>query len=234
MPTKMKHYHIQKLNKIDKEWTENQIYHTDSKMNNPFVDDILLGLNDDYYRKINGEDILSYTDKKLKENNCYNEFVDFENHNKNKHSQLLEHCNEFENLACKLSKVNLQYLKWIREEIFEKIRLEINPKLPSRKRAIWICKKEELSKWLEILESSNKKIFEIKLLSGETFETDEHYCKLKNFSIEEFEENARLYWAGKLTDNPIREILFEGKFQVLETYKSFEELETAPNIGNRK
>ncbi|GAB2769446.1 DUF2441 domain-containing protein [Salinimicrobium soli] len=219
----MHYYHIQKI-KGENEWSVDQILDTNFNKNNPFIDELLSGLNYNYLKKIGDEDISSYTEKRLRENNCYQDFENFEDQNKQKHFQLLENCSEFEDLAYKLVKLNRQYLKWIREEVFEKVRLQIDSNLPSRKRGLWICRKEELPKWWDILESPKKKIFEVKLLNGKKMETDEHYCELKNLSIEEFEENARLYWKGKFTDEPIKEILFEGKFQVVGVYESLEEL----------
>ena len=171
----MEYYHIQKLNKIDKEWKLNQIIETDLNSDNPFIEDILFGLNNNFNRKIGNQDILSLANKRLSEENCDQKFADFNNYNKKKHFQFLEHCREFEDLTNKLSKVNLQYLKWIREEIFEKIRLEINPNLPSRKKGIWLTNKENLKNWWNILESNKRRIYEVQIEKGKIFTADEHF-----------------------------------------------------------
>lgn len=223
----MDYYHIQKLNKTDKEWKINQILETDLNSLNPFIEDILTGLNDNFNRKIKNQDILSVANKKLDEDNCYQKFADFNNYDQTNHFQFLDHCIEFEDLTYKLSKVNLQYLKWIREEIFEKIRLEIDPELPSRKKGIWLTTRNDLEKWWNILDSHKRRIYKVQIEKGKTFTTDEHYCELKNHSIEEFEINARKYWKGELTNEPIIEILFEGKLKVLKSYDEIAELETS-------
>ncbi|WP_375586996.1 DUF2441 domain-containing protein [Flagellimonas aurea] len=222
----MEYYHIQKLNRIDKEWGLNQTIETALTPQNTFIDDILRGLNDNFYKKIGNQDILSLAHQKLSEENCDQKFGDFSTYNQNKHFQFLDHCREFEDLTNKFSRVNLQYLKWIREEIFEKIRLEINPNLPSRKKGIWLTNKKNLKKWWDILASNKRKIYKVEILTGKTFTTDEFYCELKNNSIEEFENNARQYWQGELTSNPIEEILFEGKLKVLKSFEDIAEIET--------
>lgn len=221
----MEYYHIQKLDRIDKEWFENQIFDTEVNEPNPFFKDILKGLNDNYLRKMgNAEDLLNYTEQKLDEDNCHQKFADFETYDEQKHSRFLSHCSLFEDLTERLTKVHRQYLKWVREEIFEKIRLEINPNLPSRKKSIWMCYKNDLSKWWEILNTYKKKIFKIEIYSEKIFIADEHYCELQNFSIEEFESNARKYWTGEITENPVMEILYEGKFKVVKGYNSLDDL----------
>ncbi|TDQ33389.1 DUF2441 domain-containing protein [Zeaxanthinibacter enoshimensis] len=223
----MEYYHIQKLNRIDKEWTLNQIIQTDLNSHNPFFGDILVGLNDNFNRRIRNQDILSVASKKLSEENCDQKFADFSNYDQTKHFQFLDHCREFEDLTDKLSKVNLQYLKWIREEIFEKTRVEFDPNLPSRKKGIWLTNKNNLKKWWDILNSDQCRIYKVQIEKGKIFTTDEHYCELQNFSIEEFKNNAKKYWKGDLTNEPIVEILFEGEFKVLKSYEDISELETS-------
>ncbi|MCT8341268.1 DUF2441 domain-containing protein, partial [Flavobacteriaceae bacterium TK19130] len=158
----MEYFHVQKLNKLDKEWNLNQIIKTDSNSHNPFIEDILAGLNDNFNRKIGNRDILSVANNKLNDDNCDQKFSDFSNYNETKHFQFLDHCREFEDLTFKFYKVNLQYLKWIREQIFEKIRLEIDPDLPSRKKGIWLTTKSDLEKWWDILNSDERRIYKVR------------------------------------------------------------------------
>ncbi|MDT0559130.1 DUF2441 domain-containing protein [Ichthyenterobacterium sp. W332] len=220
----MNYYHIQKINRLGREWSINEIIDTSINSENSFIKDIVDSLSDDYYKKYGDEDILLFARSLLSKENCDEKFSDYSTYNNKKHFEFLDHCRVYEDLVFKFFKTNQQYLKWIREDIFEKTRLKINPDLPSRKKGIWICDINELHRWWEILKSQNRKIFKIELIEGKTFTADEKYCEIKNFSIKEFEENANNYWNGKTSKNSIIEVIFEGKLKVLQSYNSLEEL----------
>ena len=122
----------------------------------------------------------------------------------------------------------MQHLKWIREEIFEKNRIEINPNLPSRKKCLWLCSKDGLESWWNTFENSSKKrIIQLDLKDkGKIHIGDAEFLHLDTFSIAKWEKFSIDYWNGIKTENPDLEILYEGKFEVIAEFEQLDEIKT--------
>jgi hypothetical protein len=93
---------------------------------------------------------------------------------------------------------------------------------------LWICKKDELEYWWnEISNTKPRKIIEIELeKEGKIHIADGELIKLENYSINEFNEMSNKYWKGEINNKSVIEILFEGKFKVINKYNNLEELNT--------
>lgn len=84
-----------------------------------------------------GEERLIQRSKQVLSNSWSSELNQITGGYKEKYFKTQDFCSKYYDLTYQLLESQLQYLKWIREEIFEKNRLQINPKLPSRKKCVW-------------------------------------------------------------------------------------------------
>lgn len=99
-----------------------------------------------------------------------------------------------------------------RELVFEEVRKELNPNLPSRLKCLYVCKtKNEIKDWINIFSRTNKKDFQIvKLkLTGNIFTGDASFILRQNISLNRKKKQAKMYWNGEKKDN-INEYLFIG------------------------
>lgn len=110
----------------------------------------------------------------------------------------------------------------IREIVFEQVRKEQFPFLPSRHYCVWVCRKEFVSYWWQQLKG-NKKIFKLKL-TGTIHIADDKYLENDTFSLNEFKINALRYWQGiDKSEFEAEEILFKGMIEILDEFKSCED-----------
>lgn len=99
-----------------------------------------------------------------------------------------------------------------RELVFEEVRKELNPNLPSRLKCLYVCRtKNEIKDWINIFSRTNKKDFQIvKLkLNGNIFTGDASFILRQNISLNRKKKQAKMYWNGEKKDN-INEYLFIG------------------------
>lgn len=109
-----------------------------------------------------------------------------------------------------------------RETIFEEVRANYFPKLPSRKTCIWVCKKEAVNYWWDTLEG-NKKIFKMQV-TGVIHKAEEKHLICDTLSHNEIRANAFSYWTGSEGSNPMEEeILFEGVIKIMDVYNDLNE-----------
>lgn len=213
MRTRKTYYHIQKLVDEKPEWFSGDEYFIDPNKFNYFQKGILLGLGD-YRENSKGEPIglIKHMGELLN--------GDF-NHSNN--IDLFHPCND-------LTKSLRQYIKWIQEEIFEKVRLANYSKLSSRKSCLWLCSFDQLKNWIDIIGNTKSRFPQpdIKILSlsvdGTFHEADALLIDTDTHKIEEFESAANSYWDGiKESDNEI-EVLFHGEVKVLNEFKTINEI----------
>ncbi|MCK4663776.1 MAG: DUF2441 domain-containing protein [Bacteroidales bacterium] len=224
--TDITYYHIQRLDGIKTEWNKN-VRITIGKNNfNEFFNGVLRDAKD--YESINNKKVglIEYSNHLFRQEinkSVINEKKSYED----LYYAFQENSFTFENLADKLHKSLFQYLKWIREEIFEQTRLKINTNLPSRKNCIWISDKKDLHKWWELFKKhKNKKILQLKLnKNGKTHQADGTLVNIDTFSIKEFESRANDYWYGKILSDELQEILYEGEIQIVAEYRDINEIE---------
>lgn len=220
---KMTYFHIQRINGIRKEWDINDTATTERNQFNDFFQDILSGIE----RQANGNKLIPNSEKIIYDTTINELDQASENYEKLFNKTLNQYLS-LRTTASQLFESHLQYLKYIREEIFENTRKQINSELPSRKKCLWICKKDELEYWWnEISNTKPKKIIEIELeKEGKIHIADGELIKSENYSINEFNEMSNKYWKGEINNKSVIEILFEGKFKVINKYNNLEELNT--------
>lgn len=106
----------------------------------------------------------------------------------------------------------------LREYVFEEVRKEVNPELPSRFTGLWVAPAEDLDFWWHVLTpQETNTIIKLKL-NGKIFKGNSDFQPLKTLSIMEMRDYARQYWnssAGYMPENRY-EYLFEGESEVLE------------------
>ncbi len=207
------YYHIQKNVAEKPQWFPGDEYFIDPQKSNYFQKGILSGLGD-HRTNSKGESmgLIKHMGELLE--------GDFIQSNK---SELYHSCND-------LTIILRQYIKWIQEEVFEKVRLKYYSKLPSRKSCLWLCTFEQLTNWIDIISNTKSRFKqpEIKILSlsvdGTFHEADAMFIDTDTHKIENFEHAATSYWNGEHKSNKEIEILFYGKVKVLNEFKSIDEI----------
>jgi hypothetical protein len=104
-----------------------------------------------------------------------------------------------------------------RELIFEDIRKEYYPNLPSRQKGVWLIPNDEksLEFWKSILRSDNKRIFKVGV-EGNIHRSPQKWLEPGTFPVNKLSMQAHKYWKGEESGNYDDEILLEGKITILE------------------
>ena len=103
---------------------------------------------------------------------------------------------------------------YIRENIFEEIRANYFPTLPSRKSCLWVCREDSLEFWKKTL-TGDCQIFEVSV-TGVAHCADQKYLPAEVLPCEIIREKAFNYWTGADGSNPIEEeILVEGVVEII-------------------
>lgn len=217
----MKYYHIQRLDNERPEWNFGDKYLIDNSKKNWFNQHIIRDLGD--IRTTNNNDkfrLVKYVQEHLFEH-IEKSYSDTQLSYKN---SLLE--NEVRGLKDSLK----QYLKWIQEDIFENVRKNNFPLLPSRQHCIWVSSLEHLNKWWSMFSPKDnryrqapRKILELDL-EGQFHEADATLIDSDTYKISEFEARAKRYWSGEIKSKKEVEILFTGKVKVLKEFKDINEI----------
>lgn len=110
----------------------------------------------------------------------------------------------------------MSYIFMLRESVFENVRRESFPHLPSRYTCLWMCEDMEAArKWNDRLpHKGNRRILEIRPLEAVTHTAFEDHITDNAENIKELEDRAALYWAGA-KGQKLREVLYSGRFEVL-------------------
>ena len=197
----MKYYHIQRVSPAVFKWEKGQIIETNKQAShNPYFEGILNSLRRASEMRENGESIMDYG---------YKFFVKNESEDR-------KHIKKFGLIGYQLA---MQYQKWIREELFERVRLSTYPNLPSRKQSIWVTTEELVPYWnQQILRNPLNKgtrVLEVSIDSkSKTHKADQFFVEIHGLSIEDIEKRAHEYWKGTLSKTPRIEVLVEGLLEV--------------------
>lgn len=219
------YYHIQTLGSDKDVWRKGDVISTSSKEFNAFYSGLLrdLEVKENLDNKQVG--LIEYSNSIFKKDPNRN----IKSNQKDYESLYFEYQSnsfEYESLANKLQLTLFQYLKWIREELFEKVRIKTNPNLPSRKHCIWISNKGNLEKWWNIFKNkSGKRILEIRLKNNNIFIADGTLIKTETYGLSDYENIAERYWLGKIESDDELEISYEGEFEILNEYNDIKEIQ---------
>lgn len=109
---------------------------------------------------------------------------------------------------------------FIREEVFEEVRMNYFPHLPSRKTCIWLCDKESVEYWWSKLQISNDKIKIFKFnVTGVLLRTDQKHLIHESVAHDTLRAKAFEYWTSSDGLNKFEEeLLFEGIIRIIEEY----------------
>lgn len=103
------------------------------------------------------------------------------------------------------------YLRLVREFIFEEVRKEFFPNLPSREKCMWVIPNniQALKYWWDTL-GRNGQIVKLEL-AGKIHQANQQYLELNTNSLDYLRMQAFKYWSATSGTNPIEEeCLFEG------------------------
>lgn len=120
-----------------------------------------------------------------------------------------------------------QQAMFIREQVFEEVRINYFPHLPSRQTCVWVCPHEAVEFWWNTLKESQCKILKLKL-TGSLFITDQRHLIADTLRHDDFRAKAFEYWTGSdglaIAD---QEILFEGIIDVVAEFANLEQFSNA-------
>lgn len=110
----------------------------------------------------------------------------------------------------KLKDVSKETAFYIREQVFEEVRKELYPRLPSRQKCLWLCEENQLSYWKTIVDNEEGCLLTLEL-NGEIFCGDQYWLTTDTFSSIDYVDRAKHYWSGELSSIPTKEYLFYGQ-----------------------
>ena len=121
------------------------------------------------------------------------------------------------------------YQLYIRERIFEDIRLEKFPEYPSRMTCLWILPPDHLTEritfWKKQITHPNKKICKLSC-TGIIHIGDEAFLSSRFGYLPSYREDAIQYWSGKFKSSSSihQEVIFKGIISVIATYVDMSEI----------
>lgn len=114
-----------------------------------------------------------------------------------------------------LKSVATYYWKYLRESVFEEVRLKEFPKLPSRQTCLFLADSHYLSKWIHHLNCSDFEIYKMKL-TGNLQKCDASLIDIHPNNKNVVRDLARRYYSGEIVSNSEKiEYLFEGKAEII-------------------
>lgn len=111
---------------------------------------------------------------------------------------------------------------YLKEIIFEEVRKDKFPCLPSRYNCIWLCEEEKVDYWYIALRDQNSLIYKVKA-TGKSHIADEKWLINDIVPGNRIREYANSYWTGELSKKPELEILFSGNVEIVRRYNNLNE-----------
>ncbi|MFC0776914.1 DUF2441 domain-containing protein [Flavobacterium sp. HJSW_4] len=215
-----RYYHIQNLDGKNKVWLKNESVNINGKNFNNYYRDLIKSTGE----KIGNNDLFKFAEQKENEVNAMPLIL-----NRNSPELLNQYVLKssiYGHLSSVFNSSLSQYLKWIREEIFENYRKEKFPHLPSRKTCLWLCEQKDLDKWFGILYPNNrKKIIELTLGNNAKIHCGNGSLIIsETLNVSDYGKLANKYWQGKMHKNCEVETLFEGRFKVINEFNNIFEI----------
>lgn len=144
-----------------------------------------LGINDPI-KEISGDDLYDFSNKYISDVNETGLFYDW----------------------------GMEHYFW--EFIWEMVRKNEYPQMPSRMESLFLFDKYENAKdFLYQYRDPYYRVVEVELMEGNSQSFDMNWFSgvPSNVPITEVEKYARNYWEQKYTENPVVEVLFQGRYQ---------------------
>ena len=118
--------------------------------------------------------------------------------------------------------VATHFVTYLREVIWENVRRDEFPELPSRQRCLWLIPTlEGVKYWLERMKPNGYQVLRVQV-TGRIHRANELYLLGDSEPMSQTIEKARLYWSGSFPEGGQEEILFEGRVKVIEVVGSIE------------
>jgi len=108
------------------------------------------------------------------------------------------------------------FLMLVRELLWENVRLAEFPEAPSRQRCIWLIESmANVTNWISHLgfKPNHYSVVRVRA-TGRALNVDGNYLAGDSEPLPVWFEKARAYWSSKNTQNPLPEVLFEGRIEV--------------------
>ena len=123
-----------------------------------------------------------------------------------------------DNLAVTAWQTARHFMMLARELVWENIRLAEFRGEPSRWRCLFLIEREEeVREWLRVLGFQPMTHWIVKLrVTGRILKADSRFLAGDSEPLPVWYDKARRYWRGEVTENPLPEVLFEGKVTVEE------------------
>lgn len=123
------------------------------------------------------------------------------------------------NLPTVAHQIGNHFLMLTRETIWEMVRKEEFPEHPSRQKCLWLVEKmDEARYWLQRMEPKhNAQIVEV-VVDGKVHIADGSLLIGDSEPYSTYLKKAKAYWQGFSSDNPEKEILFEGDLKVIASH----------------
>jgi hypothetical protein len=108
----------------------------------------------------------------------------------------------------------------IRELVFEEIRKNEFPDLPSRQNCIWLTKKGQVEFWYNWLDDKQSEYTIIEMECDGIYHIgNQSFLNSDIDGYNNYQDNARKYWSGELVDrHDNNEIIFIGKVKIKTSY----------------
>lgn len=110
-----------------------------------------------------------------------------------------------------IKKISKEYAFYVREQIFEAVRQESFPQLPSRQKCLWVCEEDQIPFWADSKTDKEPRCLLTLELTGDLFCGDDYWLDADTFSSLTYTDRAHHYWNGELSDEPHKEFLFIGE-----------------------
>lgn len=117
--------------------------------------------------------------------------------------------NNIDWLYTQLKTISKETAFYIRERVFEDVRKEFFPHLPSRQKCLWVSKGDQLPYWRSISPELQRTILKLDL-NGDIFCADDYWLQANTLSSIEYTEKAKHYWSGEIVTEEHLEYLFSG------------------------
>lgn len=121
---------------------------------------------------------------------------------------------QHEDMLKKSENIIRSYCMFIREIIFEEVRNQFFPGLPSRRTCIWVIERPGIEGWWESFKGE-KQLLTLNL-TGNLHKGNNKFLKIGTFAHNIYRENAFQYWTGSDGSDPEdEECIFEGLIEIV-------------------
>lgn len=138
--------------------------------------------------------------------------------------KLFYHCNPVQTM-CELHDCVTHYTMLVRELVFEEVRKDFFPQLPSRQKGIWVIPinestSETVKYWWSQVSNGNSQIIKLRL-TGKIHQASSEWLTARVLPLDVIKQNAFKYWTGASSGRDLNQVecIFEGFATVIDFIK---------------